>query len=133
MYEKPNINVSSSKVSWVFFVSNKSYASPNLVKFGLKSNNKSKSVSKRVFQVASSKLFQDICLKSENIASPRLPSRETGLFSLALHKYKVQLAPTTENMAVLTPKLGISLPASKICKKIKVRRQVVLKMSCISL
>ena len=39
---------------------------------------------------------------------------------------------TRFKMAVLTPKSGISLPASKICKKIKVQRQVVLKMSCIS-
>ena len=46
--------------------------------------------------------------------------------------HHLQKISTRFKMAVLTPKSGISLPASKICKKIKVQRQVILKMSCIS-
>ena len=72
MCEKQNIHVASSKVSKVFFVSNQSYADPNLVQLGLKCNNKSKSVPKRIFLVVSSKLFEDICKKSKNIFSLRL-------------------------------------------------------------
>lgn len=47
--------------------------------FNLKGNNKSKLVFKRVVQVVSSDLFQEICIKSENIVSWRLSFKNNGV------------------------------------------------------
>ena len=52
----------------------------NLIQsFNLKRNNKSKLVFKRIVQVVSNKLFQEIRIKSENIVSSRLSFKNNGV------------------------------------------------------
>ena len=63
-YRTPSVAVS------VFFVSNNSYQGPSLIQFRLKGNSKSKFLSKRVVQVISSQLFQEICIKSKILSFP---------------------------------------------------------------
>ena len=56
----------------LFFVYSKSYSDPSVIQFHSKGNIKSKSTFKRVLQVVSSYLFQENCIKNENIVSSRL-------------------------------------------------------------
>ena len=60
------------------FVFKKSYPGPSLIQFRAKGN-KSKSGLKRVFQVISRHLFQEICVKSKNIFSSRLSFKKNGV------------------------------------------------------
>lgn len=66
---KKQTYVISSKISEVFLVSTLGYAGPSLIQFRLKGDHKSKSVFKRVAQVVSSYLFDEIFTKRENIVS----------------------------------------------------------------
>ena len=70
VYEKPNIILIAKSAR--YFLCSTCYVGASLIEFHLKGNNIPKSISKKVVQVASSQLFQEICTKSKDIVSSHL-------------------------------------------------------------